>query len=117
MRGIFLLEHLWFVVLLVVFYRSVTTVAARTSRASVVAAWTSVVTTWSASVVAAVVAWSAVSAWLALRLDISLRLLEECLAGESHLAGLLVDLEELHVNLVADMEDILYLLGLLPSNL
>ena len=82
MRGIFLLEHLRFVVLLVVFCRSVTTVAARTSRASVVAAWTAVVvTTWSAVVAAVVVTtWTSVTAWLALRLYISLRLLEESLA-------------------------------------
>ena len=82
MRGIFLLEHLRFVVLLVVFYRSVTTIAARTSRASVLATWTPVVTTWSASVVAAVIlaTWTSVTAWLALRLYISLRLLEESLA-------------------------------------
>ena len=74
-----LLEHLWFVVLL---YRSLVAVAARTSWASVVAAWATV----TSAVVAAratltvVTAWTSVSAWLALRLYISLRLLEEGLA-------------------------------------
>ena len=73
------LEHLRFVVLLVVLGR---TLAAWTSWTSVIAAWTSVVvTTWSAVVAAVVVTmWTTVSARLALRLDISLRLLEECLA-------------------------------------
>ena len=74
-------EHLWLVVLLWSF-RSVTTVTAWTSWASVVAAWaTVVVTTWTAVVTTVVVtAWASVSAWLALRLHIALRLLDESLA-------------------------------------
>ena len=74
-----ILEHLWLVVLLVVLGRAL---AAWTSRATVVAAWASVVVTTWATVVAAVVVTTrtAVSARLALRLDISLRLLHESLA-------------------------------------
>ena len=110
------LEHLWLVVLLWSVSR---TVAARTSWASVIAAWatvaSAVVTTWSA--VAVIATWTSVSAWLALRLNISLWLLEESLARESHLACLLVDLEELHVYLVTYMKNVLYLLGLLPVDL
>ncbi len=106
------LEHLWLVVLLWSLSRTLTT---WTSWASVIAAWTTVViTTWTAVVATVVVtAWTSVSAWLALWLYISLWLLKESLAGESHLAALLIDLEELHVYLVAYLEDILYLLGLL----
>ena len=70
---------------------------------------------WSA--VAVIAAWTSVSAWLALWLNISLWLLEESLARESHLACLLVDLEELHVYLVTYMKNVLYLLGLLPVDL
>ena len=112
------LEHLWLVVLLWSISR---TVATWTSWASVIAAWaTVVVTTWTAVVVATVVVvatWTSVSAWLALRLNISLWLLDEGLARESHLACLLVDLEELHVYLVTNMKNILYLLCLLPVDL
>jgi hypothetical protein len=74
-----LLEHLWFVVLL---YRSLIAVAAWTSWASVVAAWTTVISAVIAAwaTVALLTAWTSVSAWLALRLNITLRLLEECLA-------------------------------------
>ena len=109
------LEHFWLVVLL----RCLSwTVAAWAS-------WTSVVTTWTswASVIAAwttvtlLTAWTSVSAWLALWLNVSLWLLEESLARKSHLAALLVDLEELNVYLVTNLEDILYLLSLLPSDL
>ena len=73
------LEHLWFVVLLVVFNRALTT---WTSWASVFAAWASVViTAWSAIVATVVVtAWATVSAWLALWLNVSLWLLDEGLA-------------------------------------
>ena len=74
------LEHLRLVVLL----RSWSLVAV-TTRAS----WTSVVTAWtsvSSAVIAAwatvtlLTAWTSVSAWLALRLNITLRLLDEGLA-------------------------------------
>ena len=113
------LEHLWLVVLLL--WSVSLTVATWTSWASVIAAWaTVVVTTWTAVVVATVVVvttWTSISAWLALRLNVSLRLLEESLAGKSHLACLLVDLEELHVYLVTYMKNVLYLLGLLPVDL
>lgn len=76
------LEYFWFVVL-VVLLRSITTVAAWTSWASVVAAWASVViTTWTAVVVTTVVvaAWATLRTWTALWLYIALRLLEESLA-------------------------------------
>lgn len=76
------LEHFWFVVL-VVLLRSITTIAAWTSWASVVAAWASVViTTWTAVVVTTVVvaAWATLRTWTALWLYIALRLLEESLA-------------------------------------
>lgn len=76
------LEHLWLVVLLRCLW-SVTTVAAWTSWASVVAAWASVViTTWTAVVVTTVVvaAWATLRTWTALWLYIALRLLEESLA-------------------------------------
>ena len=109
------LEHLWLVVLL----RGLSwTVATWTSWASVVttwSSWTSVIAAW--TTVTLLTAWTSVSAWLALWLNVSLRLLEESLARESHLACLLIDLEELDVYLVTDLEDILYLLGLLPSDL
>ena len=76
------LEHLWLVVLLWGISRAL--LATWTAWASVIAAWaTVIVTTWTAVVVATVVVlttWTSVSAWLALRLDISLRLLEESLA-------------------------------------
>lgn len=73
------LEHFRFVVLLVVFCW---TFATWTSWTSVVTAWASVViTTWPAVVAAVVVStWASVSAWLALWLYISLRLLKESLA-------------------------------------
>lgn len=73
------LEHLR---LVVVFNWSLgLTLAARTSRASVIATWTSVVAAWSAVVATVVVtAWATVASWLALRLDVSLRLLDESLA-------------------------------------
>lgn len=76
------LEHLRLVVLLWSFRSVVAAVAARSSWATVIAAWTSVAfTTWSAVVAAVVVTtWTSVSAWLALRLDIALRLLDESLA-------------------------------------
>jgi hypothetical protein len=110
------LEHLWFVVLLRCLSR---TVATWTSWASVIAAWASVasavVTTW--TTVTLLTAWTSVSAWLALWLNVSLWLLKESLARESHLACLGVDLEELHIYLVTNLEDILYLLSLLPSDL
>jgi hypothetical protein len=73
------LEHLWLVVLLWSFSRTLTT---WTSWASVIAAWTTVViTTWTAVVATVVVtAWTSVSAWLALWLYVTLWLLEESLA-------------------------------------
>ena len=76
------LEHLRLVVLLWSFRSVVAAVAARSSRATVIATWTSVAfTAWSAVVAAVVVTtWTLVSAWLALRLDISLRLFNESLA-------------------------------------
>lgn len=75
-----MLEHFRFVVLLIVFYR---TLAAWTSRTSVIAAWASVVvTTWAAIVVATLVvtAWTAVLTGTTLRFHIALRLFEESLA-------------------------------------
>lgn len=110
------LEHLWLVAWLVVFERTLTT---WTSCASVLATWSAAVLTTRTTVVTTVIvtAWATVSARLALRLDVSLRLLEESLAGESHLACLLVDLEELHIYLVTYVKNILYLLGLLPIDL
>ena len=73
------LEHLWFVVLLVVFNRALTT---WTSWASVIAAWTTVViTTWTAVVATVVLTtWTSVTSWLALWLYIALWLLDESLA-------------------------------------
>ena len=75
------LEHFWFVVL-VVLLRSITTVAAWTSWASVIAAWASVIiTTWTAIVATVVIAaWATLRTWTALWLYIALRLLEESLA-------------------------------------
>jgi hypothetical protein len=110
------LEHLWLIVLLRCLSR---TLAAWTLRASVVTAWTAVVATVVAAwtTVTLLTTWTSVSAWLTLRLNVSLRLLEESLAGESHLACLGINLEELHVYLVTNIEDILNLLSLLPSDL
>ena len=72
------LEHFRLVVLLVVSWLFAA-VATRTLWTSVVAAWatvtSAVITTWTS--VAVVTAWTTVSAWLALWLDISLRLLDE----------------------------------------
>ena len=112
------LEHLWLVVLL--YCRSVSwTVATWTLRASVVTTWTTVVTTVVAAwaTVTLLTTRTSVSAWLALWLNISLWLLEESLARKSHLAALLVDLEELNVYLVTNLENVLNLLSLLPSDL
>ena len=116
LRGPFLLEHLWFVVLLRGLSWTLTTWAS----------WTSVIATWT-SVASAVIAawatvtllttWTSVSAWLALWLNVSLWLLEESLARKSHLTALLVDLEELNVYLVTNLKNVLYLLSLLPSDL
>ena len=110
------LEHLWLVAWLVVLERTLTT---WTSWASVIATWSAAVLTTRTTVVTTVVvtAWTTVSAWLALRLNVSLRLLKERLAGESHLTSLLVDLEELYIYLVSYVKNILYLLGLLPVDL
>ena len=76
------LEHLWFVVAAFVlgwFFVAVTT---RTSWTSVVAAWTTVtsavVAAWTTLTV--VTTWAPVSAWLALWLYVSFRLLDEGLA-------------------------------------
>ena len=112
------LEHLWLVVLLCCWSVS-WALATWTLRASVVAAWATVVATVIAAwaTVTLLTTWTSVSAWLALRLDISLRLLEESLARKSHLAALLIDLEELNVYLVTNLENVLYLLSLLPSDL
>ena len=73
------LEHFRLVVLL---WSISLTVATWASWTSVIAAWTTVVVTTRTAVVATVVVttWASVSAWLALRLDITLRLLEESLA-------------------------------------
>ena len=73
------LEHLRLVAWLVVLDRTLTT---WTSWASVVTAWAAVVvTTWTTVVTTVVLAaWASVSAWLALRLNITLRLLDEGLA-------------------------------------
>ena len=112
-----MLEHLWFVVLL--WSISWTLLATWASWTSVIAAWTSVasavIAAW--TTVALLTTWTSVSAWLALWLNISLWLLDESLAGKSHLAALLVDLEELNVYLVTNLENVLYLLSLLPSDL
>ena len=111
------LEHLWLVVLL--WSICWTLLATWTSWASVVATWATVVTTVVAAwaTIALLTTWTSVSAWLALWLNVSLWLLEESLAGKSHLAALLVDLEELHVYLVTNLENVLNLLSLLPSDL
>ena len=75
------LEHLWLVVLLCCrcFSRTLTTWASWTS---VIATWTSVasavIAAW--STVAVVTTWTSVSAWLTLRLYISLWLLKKSLA-------------------------------------
>ena len=70
------LEHLWLVVLL--WSICWTLLATWTSWASVIAAWaTVVITTWAASIVTTVIAWTLVASWLALRLNISLRLLDK----------------------------------------
>ena len=74
-----MLEHFWLIVLLVILGR---TLAAWTAWTSVVTAWaTVVITTWTAVIATVVVtAWASVSAWLALRLDITLWLLDKSLA-------------------------------------
>ena len=56
-------------------------------------------------------------AWTALRLHIAFRLRGEGAHGESHLAGLRIYLQELHVDLLTDGEDILYIIGLVLSDL
>ena len=111
------LEHLWLVVLL--WSISWALLAAWASWASVVAAWATVVTTLVAAWATATLltTWTSVSAWLALWLNITLWLLDESLARKSHLAALLVDLEELYIYLVTNLENVLYLLSLLPSDL
>ena len=110
------LEHLWLVVML---WSLSWTLTAWSAWASVITAWTSVasavIAAW--ATVTLLTTWTSVSAWLALWLNVSLWLLEESLAGKSHLAALLVDLEELYVYLVTYMKNILYLLSLLPSDL
>ena len=53
----------------------------------------------------------------AFRLYISLRLILESSHGESHLAALLIDFEELDIHLVADLEHGSYVLCLLPGDL
>ena len=109
------LEHLWLVVLLCSLSWTLATWTSWTSVIATWSSWTSVIAAW--ATVTLLTAWTSVSAWLALWLNVSLWLLEESLARESHLACLLIDLEELDVYLVTDLEDILYLLSLLPSDL
>ena len=53
----------------------------------------------------------------ALGLHVTFRLLGEGAHGQAHLAGLGVDLEELHIDLVAHLQDVLDLVGLGPGDL
>ena len=52
-----------------------------------------------------------------LRLNIAFRFRKQGLHGKTHLAGLLVDLEELDIYFIAELYNILDLFGLLPSHL
>jgi hypothetical protein len=87
------LEHFWLVVLLVLSWCLVA-VTTWTSWASVVAAWTTVTTSTliAAATLTVILARTSVATWLALRLNISLRLFHERSARESHLAGLGINL-------------------------
>lgn len=74
-----ILEHLWFVVVLRCFIVLLVAWTAVVARTTVIATWASVVvTTWTTVVSAVVIAtWASVSAWFALWLYITLRLLDE----------------------------------------
>ena len=67
--------------------------------------------------VVAVIALAAISARLALRLNISFRLLYECPHRETHLTGLGIDLKEFDIHFVAHLEHVLDLISLGPGNL
>ena len=104
---------------------STTVIAAAVIAVSAVEATVPAVTvTTVVSAIPAVISVPAVSAtviatvaWTALRLHIAFRLRGEGAHGESHLAGLRIYLQELHVDLLTDGEDILYIIGLVPSDL
>ena len=53
----------------------------------------------------------------ALRLNIPVRLFNESLAGEPHLPCLRVNFKKLHIHFIADIDDILDLVGLAPVKL
>ena len=76
------LEHLWLVVVAIILSWLLVTLTTWTSWASVVAAWATVASAvvTARTTLAVIATWAAVSAWLALRLNISFRLLDEGLA-------------------------------------
>ena len=93
---------------------------------AVVTAVTPAVVTWCPAVIArgsavisAAVALPVVTrtSRTAIRLYISLRLLLKSPHGESHLAALLIDFEQLDIHLVADLEHVSHVLRLLPGYL
>jgi hypothetical protein len=76
------LEHLWFIVAAFVLGWFLVTVTTWPSWTSFVATWTTVTSAviTARTTLAVVTAWTTVSAWLALRFNITLRLLDEGLA-------------------------------------
>ena len=102
----------WPAVLATVIASAIVTAVTPAVIAAVVASAPPVVT----STPAVIAAVSALRTRTALRLDISFRLLLESPEGKSHLAGLLVDLKQLHIDFVAYLEHVLDILCLGPCD-
>ena len=105
-------------------FAALTTFAARTTvavtaRAAVAFATLAAFATRTTLTLAAgtPVAFATRAALTALGLHVAFRLLGEGAHGQAHLAGLGVDLEELHIDLVAHLQDVLDLVGLGPGDL